>query len=85
MDVFVFWPGTGAGLFPTSHIKVSRGRVAHAFHIRSHALILPLVGLLAVLNLQGTWEMTTSKKTRREGEEREKKERKKESQEEMIS
>lgn len=59
---FILWPGSGLRLLPTSHIKVSRGRVAHAFHIRRHALVLPLVSLLAVLNLQGTWEMTTSKR-----------------------
>lgn len=50
-----FRPDSGTGLLPTSHVKVSRGRVAHAFHVRRHALVLPLVGLLAVLNLQGTW------------------------------
>ncbi len=65
VGVFIFWPGSGAGLLPTSHIKVSRGRVAHAFHIRRHALVLPLVCLLAVLNLQGTWEMITSNKDKK--------------------
>lgn len=63
---FLFlWPGYGAGLLPTSHIKVSRGRVAHAFHIRRHALVLPLVCLLAVLDLQGTWEMTIFSKDKK--------------------
>lgn len=52
---YLFWPDALASLLPTSHIKVSGGRVAHAFHIRRHALVLPLVGLLAVLDLQGTW------------------------------
>lgn len=79
-----FWPGSGAGLLPTSHIKISRGRVAHAFHIRRHALVLPLVSLLTVLDLQGTWEIRQHPtKTRREGE-RDKK-REKESREGMIS
>ena len=78
-------------MLPTSHIKVSRGRVAHAFHIRRHALVLPLVGLLAVLDLQGTWEMTTydkDKEGRGWGRERDRdreRERQKESREEMIS
>lgn len=67
VDVFILCPRSGARLLPTSHIKVSRGRVAHAFHIRRHALVLPLVSLLAVLNLQGTWEMTTPNKEEREG------------------
>lgn len=49
-------PDSGVGLLPTSHIKVSGGRVAHAFRVRRHALVLPLVGLLAVLDLQATWE-----------------------------
>lgn len=66
-----FWPDSGVGLLPTSHIKVSRGRVAHAFHIRRHALVLPLVSLLAVLDLQGTWEMTTSNKDKTRQRERE--------------
>lgn len=64
-------PDSGVGLLPTSHVKVSRGRVAHAFHIRRHALVLPLVSLLAVLDLQGTWEMTTSDKDETRDRERE--------------
>lgn len=80
-----FWPGSGAGLLPTSHIKVSRGRVAHAFHIRRHALVLPLVGLLAVLDLQGTWEMTTSDKDKKGGGGWRERERETESRKEMIS
>lgn len=64
-------PDSGVGLLPTSHVKVSRGRVAHAFHIRRHALVLPLVSLLAVLDLQGTWEMTASDKDETRDRERE--------------
>lgn len=77
------------GLLPTSHIKVSRGRVAHAFHVRRHTLVLPLVRLLAVLDLQGTWKMTTLNKdeTGRERGRKKKKEKDREtgSREEMIS
>lgn len=82
--LFLFCPGSGAGLLPTSHIKVSRGRVAHAFHIRRHALVLPLVCLLAVLDLQGTWEMTIFNKDKQGGGRDKERERKK-SREEMIS
>lgn len=71
MFFFFGLPGSGVGLLPTSHIKVSRGRVADAFHIRRHALVLPLVSLLAVLDLQGTWEMTTSNKDKTRERERE--------------
>lgn len=53
--IWVLWPCSGTGFLPTSHVKVSGGRVADAFHVRRHALVLPLVCLLAVLNLQGTW------------------------------
>lgn len=41
-----------AGSRPTSHVKVGGGRVAHALRVGGHALVLPLVGLLAVLDLQ---------------------------------
>lgn len=37
---------------PTSHVKVGGGGVAHALRVGGHALVLPLVGLLAVLDLQ---------------------------------
>lgn len=40
------------GSRPTSHVEVGGGRVAHALRVGGHALVLPLVGLLAVLDLQ---------------------------------
>lgn len=80
-----FCPGSAAGLLPTSHIKVSRGRVAYAFHIRRYALVLSLVCLLAVLDLQGTWEMTIFNKDKQGGGRETKREKGKKSREEMIS
>lgn len=41
-----------AGSRPTSHVEVGGGRVAHALGVGGHALVLPLVRLLAVLDLQ---------------------------------
>lgn len=63
--LIVSQPDSGVGLLPTSHIKVSGGRVAHAFRVRRHALVLPLVGLFAVLDLQATWEKRNGKTQRR--------------------
>lgn len=37
---------------PTSHIKVCWGGIAHALGVVCHALVLPLVRLLAVFDLQ---------------------------------
>lgn len=38
--------------FPTSHVEVGGGGVAHTSVVGGHALIFALVGLLAALNLQ---------------------------------
>lgn len=79
-----FWPGSGDGFLPTSHVKVSGGRVAHAFHVRRHALVLPLVGLLTVLDLQGTWETTTLDKQAGQQRDRERREGENKSREGVI-
>lgn len=42
----------GALVLPTSHVKVSRWRVAHACAVGRHTLVFALVRLLAVLDLQ---------------------------------
>lgn len=44
----------GPPSLPTSHVEVGGGRVAGAVAVGSDALILPLVGLFAVLDLEGT-------------------------------
>lgn len=43
-------------MLPTSHVKVSGGRVAHPGAVAGHALVLALVRLLAALDLQPTCE-----------------------------
>ena len=43
-------------MLPTSHVKVSRGGVAHSGAVAGDTFILPLVCLLAAFNLQATWE-----------------------------
>lgn len=45
-------------MLPTSHVKVSGGRVAHPGAVAGHALVLALVRLLAALDLQPTCEGT---------------------------
>lgn len=39
--------------FPTSHVEVGGGGVAHTSAVGGHTLVFALVGLLTALNLQG--------------------------------